>query len=218
MPGSLPAGTGLAANSIEEMLVSLAQGVREAQETLNSMPQFDTFGRPAPGYFIPQLDFEFEVEMEVDTNGQGAPVMKMRPTRMLGAPAPSQSQSSSAKSSSRISGRLVAIPPGNGLPMPQLVVTTSAEAGNVVRLDVTASNSSGERLAGQLVEINPDMAASEALAGGARLQLPTLSSASLTTDEAGRASTRVTVPAGSGYILVAQMGAATARVLVRRGG
>ena len=218
MPGSLPAGTGLAANSFEEMLVSLAQGVREAQETLNAMPQFDTFGRPAPGYFIPQLDFEFEVEMEVDTNGQGSPVMKMRPTRMLGAPAPSQTHSSSVKSSNRISGRLVAIPPGNGLPMPQLQVTTVAEGGNVVRLDVTASNSSGERLAGQVVEINPDMPASEALAGGATLQPPTLASAQLTTDGAGQASTRVTLPSGAGYILVAQMGAAAARVLVRRGG
>lgn len=218
MPGSLPAGTGLAANSFEEMLVSLAQGVREAQETLNAMPQFDTFGRPAPGYFIPQLDFEFEVEMEVDTNGQGMPVMKMRPIRMLGAPAPTQTQSSSVKSSNKISGRLVAIPPGNGLPMPQLLVTTTAEAGNVVRINVTASNSSGERLAGQVVEINPDMPASMSLAGGAALQPPTLASARLTTDEAGQASTQVTLPSAAGYILVVQMGAATARALVRRGG
>ena len=209
----------LVADSIEEMLVSLAEGVREAQEALNDLAPFDAFGRASPGYFIPHLDFELDVEIETETNNAGRPIFKVLAARASGG-----TTSATSHTSSRISGRIIAVPPGEGLPIPQLVLTVESASGAPSTLTVTASNSAGERLAGQQVELNIDLEASRALSRGASPALPDarLKDAVLVTDDQGQASTTLTIGAGGGpgrqLLITAQLGAATARAMIGTGG
>jgi hypothetical protein len=66
-PGSLVAGT------IEDILVSLARGVRDAQDQLNKLEPFDEYGRPKPQYFLPYLDFTLKINaVETKTTDGGA--------------------------------------------------------------------------------------------------------------------------------------------------
>ena len=211
----------LVADSLEEMLVSIAEGVREAQEALDGLAPFDSFGRPVPGYFIPHLDFELLVDIETETNSQGRPIFKVSAARnIFGGGGGSSSSSTKSHTTSRITGRLVAIPPGEGLPVPQLILTAEKTGAGETLLTVRASNNAGEILAGQRIELNIDEEASKALSRGASPTLPDarLREAVLVTDEQGRAATTLVVSDGGNsgrqLLVVAQLGIATARVMV----
>ena len=67
----MPDDSRFVAESIEEMLVALADGVREAQEALSDAQPVDVFGRPMPTYHIPYLDFEIAVEIETQRQDNG---------------------------------------------------------------------------------------------------------------------------------------------------
>jgi hypothetical protein len=214
------------AQSMEEMLVALARGVREAQEALSETLPFDAFGRPLPSYHIPYLDFEIAVQIQTQrqSQGKGLPVM-----RFLQLPqAQSSSSSSSSDLRSTISGRLVAVPPGEGLPIPALRLEAEALAGQRRSVRVQLSNSAGELLAGQRVELNIDTALSDQLtrvrASGATAPRAgtRLAQAVLVTDERGQAATEISLDptehAKAVIVLVAQAGAATARLSLMPGG
>lgn len=211
----------LVADSLEEMLVSIAEGVREAQEALDGLAPFDSFGRPVPGYFIPHLDFELLVDIETETNSQGRPIFKVSAARnIFGGGGGSSTSSTKSHTTSRIAGRLVAIPPGEGLPVPQLILTAEKTGAGETLLTVRASNNAGEILAGQRIELNIDEEASKALSRGASPTLPDarLREAVLVTDEQGQAATTLVVSDGGNsgrqLLVVAQLGIATARVMV----
>ena len=213
----------LVADSLEEMLVSIAEGVREAQEALDELAPFDSFGRPVPGYFIPHLDFELLVDIETETNSQGRPIFKVSAARNIfggGGGGGSGTSSTKSHTTSRIAGRLVAIPPGEGLPVPQLILTAEKTGAGETLLTVRASNNAGEILAGQRIELNIDEQASKALSRGASPTLPEarLKEAVLVTDEQGQAATTLVVSDGGNsgrqLLVVAQLGIATARVMV----
>lgn len=211
----MPSDGQLVASSIEEMLVSLAGGIREAQEALNELPALDSFGRQAPGYFIPHLDFEFDVEIITESNSEGRPIMKI---------GQKTSSSSNSTTSSKITGRLVAIPPGEGLPTPVLTLAIEQQQANKVQVVVRAANSAGEVMNGYQVELNIDEEASRAVSTGNVSTLPAtkLEQAVLTTDAAGEARTTLTITSGGGsgklLLLVAQLGSATAKLLVNTAG
>lgn len=211
----------LVADSLEEMLVSIAEGVREAQEALDGLAPFDSFGRPVPGYFIPHLDFELLVDIETETNSQGRPIFKVSAARnIFGGGGGSSTSSTKSHTTSRIAGRLVAIPPGEGLPVPQLILTAEKTGAGETLLTVRASNNAGEILAGQRIELNIDEEASKALSRGASPTLPDarLKEAVLVTDEQGQAATTLVVSDGGNsgrqLLVVAQLGIATARVMI----
>lgn len=211
----------LVADSLEEMLVSIAEGVREAQEALDGLAPFDSFGRPVPGYFIPHLDFELLVEIETETNSQGRPIFKVMAARgLFGGGSGSSTSSTKSHTTSKIAGRLVAIPPGEGLPVPQLVLTAEKTGVGETTLTIRATNTAGELLAGQRIELNIDEEASKALSRGASPTLPEarLKEAVLVTDEQGRAATTLVVSDGGAsgrqLLVVAQLGIATARVMI----
>lgn len=216
-PGRMPTDSQLVATSIEEMLVSLAGGVREAQDALNDLPPFDSFGRPSPTYFIPHVDFDLEIEVKTDSNNRGRPIMLMA-TKMGG------SSSTESTTKGKISGRLIAIPPGEGLPTPQLNVSVLGSQGRRFDLLVSARNSAGELLVGQSIELNIDIEASKLISRGADPALPTarLENAMLVTDDRGEAKTSLTLSAGGGQgkmlMVVAQLGATTAKALIDSAG
>jgi hypothetical protein len=213
----MPIETNLVSSSVEEMLVSLANGLREAQDALNALPPFDAFGRPMPGYFIPHVDFTFEVELAVDSNNAGVPILKVRP----GLHRPQVSTTSSRRSS-LISGRLVAVPPGEGLPVPDLSLRSDAPRQGKVPLQVVLMGSDGRPMSGIAVEINIDTVGSQAFAKpnapvpGARLDR-----AVVVTDETGTATATLSfdpaAAADAPLLVVAQAGPASARTMVVKG-
>lgn len=212
----MPSDTNLVNSSIEEMLVSLANGLREAQDALNGLPPFDSFGRPMPGYFIPHIDFTFEAEMQVDSNNAGVPILKVLPGL------PRTQTSSSARRSSTISGRLVAVPPGEGLPVPELTLRAETPKQGKVPLQVVLMGSDGRPMSGIAVELNIDTIGSAAFAKanqavpGARLD-----KAVVVTDETGAAEATLSfdpaAPADAPLLIVAQAGPAQARAMVVKG-
>jgi len=213
----MPSDGQLVASSIEEMLVSLAGGIREAQDALNDLPPFDSFGRQSPTYFIPHLDFEFDVEILTETNSQGRPIMKVFNRG-------GQTKNSKAKTTSTISGRLVAVPPGEGLPIPQLTLVITKQKNKKFELTLTAISSAGEILAGEQIELNIDQEGSKAISTGANPTLPNakLADAILVTGEDGVATTSLSVTSGGGsgkqLLVVAHLGASSAKLLIDTGG
>jgi hypothetical protein len=208
------------AESVEEMLVALATGVREAQEALSETMPFDRFGRPLPSYHIPYLDFQIAVEVETERQtGGGRSIFRIRAAQ----PA---TTSQTSTTSSTISGRLVAVPPGEGLPVPSMLLSAEATGARTRRIVVQLSNSAGELLSGQRIELNIDPAASDQLsrANAAKKAAPQagtqLSEAILVTDERGEAATTLTLgneDEKAVVVLKAQVGVATARISVATG-
>ncbi len=203
------------AGSIGELLVAIAAGVRDAQDALNSAPPLDAFGRPAPTYHLPFVDFEFKVDIETQASGN-KPTLFARPV-----------QDSARSISSTVSGRLVAIPPSDGRPTLLLNLDARARSARQHEITVIASNSAGEILAGASIELNLDADASRRLseASGVRLTglgATRLESALLVTDDSGRASTVLDIdanlPAQATVLVRAEMGPGSASLSLPAGG
>jgi hypothetical protein len=204
-------------NAIEEMLVALADGVREAQVALNAGPLLDPAGRPLATYQLPYLDFTIAVEMQTKVDSGGRPIALL---------APSTSSQSNSAVRSNVSGRLIAAPPGDGLPVPRLVLTVTTNNGGAAEIAVRVSNSAGEVLANQRVELNIDDAASVQLSGVRggefrRLAGTRLTEAVLTSDPHGMATTRLLIDAAQGKrdvaVVIANIGPFSARGAVPLG-
>jgi len=208
--------------SLEALLVSIADGVREAQDSLSSAPPIDVYGRPVPSYHIPYLDFEVQVEMETVTTESGGLRLRINP---LGG------KSSSTKTneiSSTLSGRLVAIPPGEGVPIPSLHMLSERISARQHKILVTATNSAGEVLVGQAIELNINMEASRqlSLVDGVNLTSKrsgtNVEDAILITDENGTAETVFRIdsnlPAKASLVLTAELGTQNAHLTLPAGG
>lgn len=149
-------------NSIGQLLVALADGVREAERALSAGPQVDESGRAVTRYALPYLDFTIHVDVEVavpaPTSGgaKGLPLLRLFTGR-------SQQGGGDSEIRSSVSGRLVAVPAGDGLPAPRIRITPGPNIGGRAGIALLASNSAGEVLAGQPIELNIDLPTSETL-------------------------------------------------------
>lgn len=201
------------ADTLETVIVGLADSLTEAQEQLSSAPALDSFGRPNPQYRLPYLDFEIGFRLVTQTTQDGR--------RAFLFFKPTSSSSSTSEVTSKISGRFVAIPPGEGLPLPVLSLTVTG-TGTTRELMLQAANTSGEALSGASVQLNVDVAMSQALSTTAGVPDPrivgnvTLASAVLTTDPLGQASTEVTLGAqlrtGAVVLITAELGNTMTRI------
>ena len=141
--------------TIESLIGSIADGVKEAQDSLNDIPAVDMHGRPTPSYHIPYVDFDIAVNLSMrqtrETEGSSTtlPVLK----RLRFSPA---KQSQTADISSHVSGRIVSVPPGEGLPIIELMADEDPEKRTARErlIRVLARNSQGELIQGRKVEIN----------------------------------------------------------------
>ncbi len=203
-------------NSMEELLVALADGVREAQMALNSGPLVDANGRPLASYQLPFLDFSIQVDMQTHTDSGGRPVALIFTSK--------EASSTGQNVRSSISGRLVATPPGDGLPVPRIDFTIGLNIGGAAAITLTVTNSAGEKLANQPVELNINDAESLALSqarGVASFRRETgtrLRDALMTTNAEGKAATVLNIAdAQSGKAIVvvtASIGPFSARAAV----
>lgn len=201
----------LIADTLESVLVGLAESLREAQEELSATPPLDRFGRPLPIYQVPHLDFELDFRLRTEEKTGGG-------MRLYFAPV--ASGETSREITSRITGRFVAVPPGGGLPLPVLTIATRS-AGSDRVLTLTAANDAGELLAGATVEINVDRDASVALSAAAGVAAPRLNAvafdtAAPVTDDAGQATVTVSLGAAlqraAVIVIAAELGTETVRI------
>jgi hypothetical protein len=183
-PGSFVAGT------IEEILVSLAHGIRDAQDQLNKLEPFDEYGRPKPQYFLPYLDFTLKINaVETKTTDSGS-LAQATPsiggvspaTRSFGTlgfsnewkavpmsfaianPAKTNSTTSN-EIYSTLSGRFVAVPPNDAMPQIAMNIASIANASAAGKRTVTvaASYGAGGPVRGATIEFNADPVATAAL-------------------------------------------------------
>jgi hypothetical protein len=204
----------LIADTLDAVIVGLADSLTEAQEQLSTAAPLDTFGRPNPQYRIPYLDFEIGFRLDTQTSPEGR--------RMLLFVKPTASAAASTVTS-KISGRFVAVPPGEGMPLPVLSISATGE-GATRRLAIRAGNTSGEALAGASIQLNVDLIASQALSTAAGVAEPRISdnvqftTAVLTTDQNGLASTDVTFGPGlrvnAVVLITAELGTTIARTTI----
>ncbi|MEM9371684.1 MAG: hypothetical protein AAGA26_11060 [Pseudomonadota bacterium] len=204
------------ADTLESVLVGMAESLREAQEELNAAPPIDAYGRPAPQFRIPHLDFEIGFRLvSEEKSGGGA--------RLFFAPV--QSSEASKEVTSTISGRFVAVPAGEGLPLPVLTSeVTVGDGANARSLAITAANTAGELLEGAEIELNIDEEATRALSAAAGVPAPRIGgnvsfeAAVITTDQTGIATTTVTFGAQlqrqAVVVVAAELGAETIRLTI----
>jgi hypothetical protein len=206
------------AESLAELLVAIAGGVREAQEALSQMPALDRLGRPMPSYHLPYLDFQLQVDMDSSQTESGARLLRVLPLA-------NSQKTTSQQISSTLSGRFVAVPPGEGLPVPVLQLRAEAVSG-AYQLNVQLTNSAGEALVGAAVELNLNQAASLQLSKVDGVNLSDLKSTRLLqalvrTDESGRATTRLepdsSLPPKATLVVTAEYGQYSASVSVAAG-
>ena len=125
--------------ALQDILLSIADSVNEAQMQLKNMPPYDAFGRPNAIYQLPYLDFNLEVISEVrmatgdkqEKDSRSARLTKKTESQKLFFLMPSSDKakstinnSSSQKVTSTISGRFVAVMPNEGLP--QEIISANA--------------------------------------------------------------------------------------------
>ena len=181
--------------TIESLLGSIADGVREAQESLNDLPPVDIYGRAVPSYHIPYVDFDLAVNLsmrqttETTTGNTNLPAIK----RLRFNPI---SNTQTAEISSHISGRIVSIPPGEGLPLIELFAEedTNKRTARDRLIRILARNSHGELIVGRKVEININWEMSTHLNSNQTLNRKTaarLENSTLITEETGLAETHL---------------------------
>jgi hypothetical protein len=209
-------------NSIGQLLVALADGVREAERALASGPQVDESGRAVTRYALPYLDFTIDVDVEVTVPAVASGVKGLPVLRLYTGRAPAGRDSREIRSS--VSGRLVAVPAGDGLPAPRIRLTPGPNIGGEAVISLVVSNSAGELLAGQPVELNLDHGASQTLSQARGIATLTrragtrLADGIVITGADGRASTRLLIdkaePARALLAVVASIGPFSAQVSV----
>lgn len=201
------------ADTLESLLAGMAESLREAQEELNTLAPLDGYGRPMPQYRIPHLDFEIGIELKSESTPAGGVRFKFLPLKQ---------EQSSREVASRISGRFIAVPPGEGMPVPRLEAEVESE-GAKRTLILQASTSAGQLLQGAEIELNLDREASIGLSSAAGVAAPRLSAVQLTramlqTDESGEARTEVTLGTAlqtkAVIVLVAELGNERLRVVI----
>lgn len=235
--GSFVAGT------IEDILLAIGQGIRDAQDRLNQLEPFDEYGRPRPQYYLPQLDFTLKINaVETSTSESGPEQSRLRtfapaeteaiafagiramPINFALASPGRTSSSSTSEVYSTISGRFVAVPPNDGMPQVALAIAASAhpDGGRKRTISVTSSHAAGEPVVGATVEFNVDPVSTAALnqqPGAVTVDhVRFFESGAVVTDAAGLARTAVdfaAAPAGvSRLLVVANMGPVRASLLI----
>jgi|AntDeeMetagen681_2_1112603.scaffolds.fasta_scaffold00571_8 hypothetical protein len=195
----MPDTARISAEAIAALLGGLADALTDAQQTMAELPPSDAFGRPLPGYRIPELDFSFEIETVQASSGGNRPWWQLQPAR---------ASSPGSTISSTISGKIVAVPPNGGLPETQI---TAIQRDN--SLEVHLSNSAGEILTETPVELEFDAEASSALHGTTLTEARRLSLFDAQQTQTDRTGT-ATVGIGIGNLQADQ----SAVVLVRAAG
>jgi hypothetical protein len=219
--------------TIDEYLLSIAEGITHAQEQLNMLPTLGPQGQPLPRYLLPRVDFELRVSLQV-TQSQ-ALTRKFATTGVRTAAVnhlvfrpiqPGETTVSGFKGEviSTIKGHFIAVPPNEGKP-PLLLSTTVEKRGpGLYGISARVITAVGEPVAGFETHFNLDPALSLTLS---KQDLPAyggLSSSTLlvdgmvVTDASGDAATTLQTPAeptGASIAVIVDVAGKTQTLIVK---
>ncbi len=160
--------------ALHEIVLSIADSLNEAQETLRSVSPYDEYGRPNTLYHVPYLDFNLEVISQFETSqtgSSGGNGIRFTPFRSTETTTKNQ-----GVITSNISGKFVAAMPNEGLS--QVLLQGSAVANEVTgtyasyTLTVKAIQPNNEFIAGQRIELNFDATTSSGINSGINVIAP----------------------------------------------
>jgi hypothetical protein len=183
--------------TLDEYLISLADGLAQAQEELGQLSAAGAPGRQFT-YYVPKLEFELRMDLKVETSSTstspvaGGKVLKMRPVRAVDV----TTTEASTAIVSVIRGSFVAVPANEGLPATVLEARVEVGAAGVPEVVARVRNAAGEPLTRLEVEFNLDRAATKQLSGQTPLPAPDVSRAVVATDAAGEARTSLRIAPG----------------------
>jgi hypothetical protein len=158
-------------STLDDFLLSLADGVAHAQTELSRAGAFGPPGRQSL-YQLPRVDFELKMNLRVVNDP--ALSLRYRPLRPLRAndkhllfrPLAAEEAAGTLEIAAVIRGAFVAIPANNGLPGPMIDVAVKTEDPKRPTVRVTARNAAGEPLPGTEVQLNVDREESALLTAG----------------------------------------------------
>lgn len=183
--------------TLDEYLISLADGLAQAQEELGQLASAGAPGRQFT-YYVPKLEFELRMDIVVETTttSTSSPVpgkvLKMRPVRAVDV----ATTEATTGIVSVIRGSFVAVPANEGLPALMLEAHVARSATGVPEVVARVRNAAGEPLPRLEVEFNLDRAATKQLSGQAPLPETDVTRAVVATDAAGEARTSLKIGKG----------------------
>ena len=162
--------------SIDDYLMSLADGIFSAQSQLNQLRVAGPPGQPSTTYYLPKVEFELKLAFEMVR--QSGPGTALRPGGefMLKArsvsPAEMGGQDVRAQAASVIRGAFVAVPADGGKPQPLLRTSLLQRSALEVGIVVQVFTAIGDPVPGVEVHFNVDRDASLKLNQQASLNQP----------------------------------------------
>jgi len=211
-------------DNIDDFLVSLAEGVVEAQSQLNRLPVPDASGAPAYVYHLPKVEFELKLQITTQSRGsaQSDGGTGRGPQRLFKVLSPASQEEATAASLLR--GTLVAAPVQGGRPPLVLSLAVDDQSRADPSVLVSLGNALGEAIQGATIELNIDRERSQqlnpgnkALAAGTKLALSLVES-----DAEGRARVKLLIargePSGHAIVLSADAAGASRTLIYRVGG
>lgn len=198
-------------STLDDFLLSLADGVTQAQEELARAGAIGPPGRQF-AYHLPRVEFELKMNLRVvDDPALSARYSTLRPVRaankhLLFKPLAAEEAATTLEIAATVRGAFVAVPANDGLP--PAVVRTLVVPGPPPTVTIVARNAAGEPLAGLEVQVNLDREESAALtqATGRTLVIAPgtgFTEGVVTTDDAGIAHAVLNLGATQGPGLLA---------------
>ena len=185
--------------TIDDYLLSLADGIALAQQELSRTAAVGTPGRQYH-YYLPKVDFELRMKVNVVQDStlseryRSVRSESARDTHLLFSPAKPGNTTSTTEVISIVKGSFVAVPAHDGLPATLLRTEVTSGPGGVPQIEVYATSAAGEPVADLEVQFNLDREEtaelsgksdpSTVLAAGTKLR-----NAVVRTDAGGRAAT-----------------------------
>lgn len=174
--------------TLDDYLVGLANGIRQAQAQLNAIVIDGPPGQPAIGYQLPRVDFELKLAFALS---HAAPAPGAAPTVRLVARAPQPIAGGfTAEGTSTLRGSFVAVPLAAQRPPVVLTVGFRLRDPRTVELQAILADALGAPQKGVEIEFNVDRDRSLALGGDAAEPLAEdtrVEPAVAVTDDAGQA-------------------------------
>ena len=182
-------------STLDDFLLSLADGIASAQDALTRAGSLGAPGRQY-AYHLPRVEFELKMNLRVVEDAilsdryRQVRVDRASDRHLLFKPVSPATTSSTLDIAAVVRGAFVAVPANGGLPGAVIRTAVDATDPNAPRVQVTATNTAGEPMAGTEVQFNIDREESAALsapdfalAPGTRMDPPVG-----TTDASGVAS------------------------------
>ncbi|MDR0788189.1 MAG: hypothetical protein LBG44_10045 [Gemmatimonadota bacterium] len=147
-------------STLDDFLLSLADGVSHAQQELSRSGLHGEPGRQF-AYHLPRVDFELKMNLRVVQDSKltnrykSIRALNLANKHLLFRPLASE-ETSTLEIAAVVRGAFVAVPANNGLPAPVIELTVVREDPNAPVVQVTARNMAGEALVGAEVQFNID--------------------------------------------------------------